>query len=1362
MVRFQRYISNSRRNNDSGAALVTAIFVVAILLAIAMTFFVIARQEAHIAANTANAMRARLLAEGGVNVAISLLKDELVTNPTLTSIASVWRTYGEAFYNTTWANIPDFLKTDNDNDPDGEPDSIWIPVYSYIDANGDGVPDSDGPIMGRYAFYVTDEASKININVSGNPGLDGVGDYRAHRSNEGASPAEIDLRILPQIGDVLAARFAYYRYGAPQVRETGGNPITGVPPSYTDDTGFPGKANTDDNANNLFLSNDGIDNDGDGIIDERDANGLPMEGVDEPDEFRLFHSVTDNTYAHDGVDNDGDGIVDEPDEGGDRVFKTVGQAMLLWQIGEATLNAIRNFVAASSFDRAVLYAKNLKEDLKLNINLADAKTIAKTLIERRPEQFNPATIRQRVESDGVDNDGNGSVDDAGEAARSTDLYKAFEIAANIADFRDQDCARTEVPVAYTDPQTGQQIVTDSVCAGVEPIRINEIMVRPVRRVEAETMWSAVLNVPQLFQVRTLATTVDGYLRNWELPVGTWVAGQGTYWQGGYGLDLSRDGMFQDIERPTLMMTIEPSGLVPQGAYYMILDLMGPDANADRAPDPGADVEYQLQVAGLPPQGWVSTNLSSSPARGQWLVDFNRFTSATDPIPGLPVTIAIRKMKDDIAEPLPSCFNAVILSQEPDMEWVEIVNVGTKPVNLDGWELEVVGGAIGTIPPNTTIQSGDTMILAVDKNDAVPPGASADSIFGNGMNLFTGPFGLFTQANVNKVVQLDFRNKQILAEKDMILRGGLFPNDPRQDSIDSDGDGETDEAATMAVRDPPNTGYEVPDETGARIPVVGEMQVVTLYEGPAQWGRVADRITYSSDDVKDANQDANMNGIRDDLGDDPRFDFYRSLERKNPYYTGDRGRHIDRVDPTQDSNELAEDEVTGDVYRDGSYDDWDVLDLARESSPTSRFATPLQANWRVQQDSVKRGDFELTAPRVKNSELATVGELLDVPFYDPTTPKIRDQYDAVVERPVNISIPDVATILDLVATSRFDLSCGIAEAPSQFVQPQYQWLPPRAAKDVFPELANQILVRDEDPVRIAYVAGASGTWAWGADDGLEDGVYALYVFVGENETGPSDRRPVDIEVFSDRTPDDGQDFDPVNTNPLDSFGRIEGAVPRPDGVISYGIVEVRANQLKLSLTNRADTGVVNTFTRIALAPRARDYGKMNINTVEGDNPVFGNVLAALPGLLQTWDGSRLLPSSGSLDDARRRASGVVELRQRIRRIIPPLLLPPEPSYYTSIGDLLLGMSWLLDNEPPELKQTFALRGNDRQTLSREMIERFKHISDLITVRSDVFEIVCTAQVGRVVSGAYDQERRLYLLDNTFLPVAEAKVRVVYER
>jgi hypothetical protein len=415
---------------------------------------------------------------------------------------------------------------------------------------------------------------------------------------------------------------------------------------------------------------------------------------------------------------------------------------------------------------------------------------------------------------------------------------------------------------------------------------------------------------------------------------------------------------------------------------------------------------------------------------------------------------------------------------------------------------------------------------------------------------------------------------------------------------------------------------------------------------------------------------------------------------------------------------------------------------------------------VQQDSVKRGDFELTAPRVKNSELATVGELLDVPFYDPTTPKIRDQYDVVVERPVNISIPDVATILDLVATSRFDLSCGIAEAPSQFVQPQYQWLPPRAAKDVFPELANQILVRDEDPVRIAYVEGASGTWAWGADDGLEDGVYALYVFVGENETGPSDRRPVDIEVFSDRTPDDGQDFDPVNTNPLDSFGRIEGAVPRPDGVISYGIVEVRANQLKLSLTNRADTGVVNTFTRIALAPRARDYGKMNINTVEGDNPVFGNVLAALPGLLQTWDmnAGRLLPSPDSSDKdirevARIRANAIVALRG---------------GGYGSIGDLLTRIYWLLDSGaegPAQVRLLFRLSGseNDRNALAREMLERFKRISELITVRSDVFEIICTAQVGRLLA---DRDQNgdgvLDLRDGEFLPVAEAKVRVVYER
>jgi len=153
-----------------------------------------------------------------------------------------------------------------------------------------------------------------------------------------------------------------------------------------------------------------------------------------------------------------------------------------------------------------------------------------------------------------------------------------------------------------------------------------------------------------------------------------------------------------------------------------------------------------------------------------------------------------------------------------------------------------------------------------------------------------------------------------------------------------------------------------------------------------------------------------------------------------------------------------------------------------------------------------------------------------------------------------------------------------------------------------------------------------------------------------------------------------------------------------------------------------------------------------------------VLAALPGLLQTWNGSALVPSPDSvqgavLEGARTRANGIVGLRG---------------GGYGSIGDLLTRMYWLLDSGPvgpAQVKLLFALSGseNDRNALAREMLERFKRISELITVRSDVFEIICTAQVGRLLA---DRDQNgdgvLDLRDGEFLPVAEAKVRVVYER
>jgi len=1302
-----------RRGERDGAALVTAIFVIAVLLAIAVTFWKLAGQEARTARNVAYNVRARMLAEGGVHIAIAALNADLVASRAITSIDRIANIYYQDRWESVYYNI---LTGQENNIAPGD----WLPVYAD--------PVNNRDIVGRYVFAIVDEATKLNVNIAGNPGIDlwwryfgaSTTDRYAHLSSEGVSPAEIDLgapwptesttwtTTIRSGENGLAHKFPFFRFGAPE-----GEPVLGgAPPAIDppiDDSAFPGRANWDDDGDNLFVSSNGVDDDGDGLIDEywRDgidndgdgfideADELPVEGVDEPDEFRVFNPVA-----------------------GDRAFKTIDQTILLSGIGEGTLEALRDFITVDSFDRAALYRPQVgphgrAEDLRVNLNLAGGQTIAKSLIERRPEVFA-----------------------AGDAAKR----KACQIAANIADFADLDFARTEV----VDPTDG------SVFSGVEPIRINEIMVRPIRRVEAE-------GGPGF-------SVTWGGEPGWQVEVD----GEGIpreYWTDQH-VDVPPDGV-NDLVASWQIDAVDfqgpEPGLLPSGWYYLLLDF------SSLAGDPTLTTIDWRVVTAAQDSGWRTivpnpllddlVDIEGNPV--PVLVDMVA-GGRVDPVDislAAPVTVFLRKNANDGQR---VHFNGVAFSQEPDMEWVEIVNVGTKPVQLDGWELEVAGGAVGAIPPGTTIAAGGTMVLAVDKAE-FPFGADPDmSLFNNALSILNSPFPQLWDPAEPNVVQLDFRGLELNASRDRILPGGLLPNDPANDGLDSDGDNETltsdgedndgdDEFLSSDGVDNDGDGFvdepgEGIDEPGEGIDEYGnEMQVITLYEGAAQWGRVVDRVTYTSGDVADSRR-----GGAVVLRNDPTRDFYRSLERINPYYPGDT------IDDTG--------------RRDGNYDRWDANGDTDQITPDllvpgARFGTPLLTNVTATEWSEARGDLELVAPTVKNANFSTVGELLDVPYYR----NLPGPMLAAESRPTRIPIPEVALILELATTSRLDMTCGVADEPTPPT-----WYPVTefiGDPTDPPGMIDAAGTRADDNPVVAYynvappAAGSrQAVWEWNAQDGLEDGVYALYVYVGEfaqqiaeitggTWEGSPDRRPVSIEVFSIGDADgDGI----VGNNEWRSYGMIGNVVPRHDGVIPYGLVNVRRSMLRLSLRNEADDGVVNTFTRIALAPRQRDYGKININNVEtvqvGPEPDdVVNVLSALPGLIQEYDASTgsLVPSPDSTDPnvrlaATRRANAIVDLRVDDSD-------PPQPLPYASIGELLETMV-LSPNR-------FALGAPPSRWLD-ETLERFKGISNLITVRSDVFEIICTAQAGNVLDANGDGELEWGI--DEFVPLAEKKLRVVYER
>ncbi|MCD6287472.1 MAG: hypothetical protein J7M12_00010 [Candidatus Hydrogenedentes bacterium] len=104
----------SRSKDRKGAALVTTIGVLAILLAVVVTLMTLTRLEFRTASNAVHSARAKFIAEGGVSIASAVLQ---ACDPTFASLNQAWRTY----FNGNADGV------DNDNDPDGNID-YWNPT----------------------------------------------------------------------------------------------------------------------------------------------------------------------------------------------------------------------------------------------------------------------------------------------------------------------------------------------------------------------------------------------------------------------------------------------------------------------------------------------------------------------------------------------------------------------------------------------------------------------------------------------------------------------------------------------------------------------------------------------------------------------------------------------------------------------------------------------------------------------------------------------------------------------------------------------------------------------------------------------------------------------------------------------------------------------------------------------------------------------------------------------------------------------------------------------------------------------------------------------------------------------------------
>jgi len=193
----------------------------------------------------------------------------------------------------------------------------------------------NGSIIGRYSINIQDETGKINANSAS-----AFGDYM---QNQGVDTFEIILsdgknRGLP-ISLNSAKKILQYRYGRDK---------------------SPGQAHVDDNVNNMSLTRDGIDNNGNGIIDE------PDEGVDEPAEYNAAGPQWD-----------------------DRAFNSIDAIANLCKIdGPSPRSFLKKYCTVYSHSRDMYWSDQAgKLQLPVNINVSTTRQIHKAL--RRGNKRNP-------------------------------------------------------------------------------------------------------------------------------------------------------------------------------------------------------------------------------------------------------------------------------------------------------------------------------------------------------------------------------------------------------------------------------------------------------------------------------------------------------------------------------------------------------------------------------------------------------------------------------------------------------------------------------------------------------------------------------------------------------------------------------------------------------------------------------------------------------------------------------------------------------------------------------------------------------------------------------------------------------------
>lgn len=577
--------------------------------------------------------------------------------------------------------------------------------------------DANNGEFARVAVLVSDEAGKVNINTAGT----GVA------AGNGVNLYEVNLSdTLSAIGlpAQLAGEIISYRLGP---------------------NGLPGDAGVDDNGNNYLFENNGWDDDSDGVVDEKG------EGVDEMQECDPFYIYGD-----------------------DRV----------WGIPEG-VSRIESDPLVSDLDKALRYITSYSRDYEVGLNGS-----------------------RRLSLRGA------RAQDVLEAFLSSGVTNAYKSAADFVDAFDPDLSQSYIDKYYFKaPPSG--------------------LVNPGGWVSAGGSYMAQAGSAEgVFRWQNLPLA-DGeyYCSLYGNPSSVYI-GDVVYPDGKVDADLRHmaalikkvmvsGGSFELTIRPnkekiSYLSTAELS-LTQSKQGLSRAKIAGREAIVINEIMPKLSVEASVSANDAPGGDWIfegdyfknAVHEGGKTGEGKWVFEEIRQGHYYLQLLGLASSLvgdvscgganAAGVISGDyLPEPIyvggdgelnvyiqnnstsqTAYFKGIMLTQQPDAEYIELLNLSGKEVDLSNFVIEVYDNkgqfAVGypaEIPSNTAIGSYEYLVLAVDAKDTSPEGLK-----NNGLS-FKSVWG-------SEATGLEF-DKTVNAGYDLIPDGGgsIMLKTPEGSAVDS--------------------------------------------------------------------------------------------------------------------------------------------------------------------------------------------------------------------------------------------------------------------------------------------------------------------------------------------------------------------------------------------------------------------------------------------------------------------------------------------------------------------------------------------------------------------------------------------------